>query len=101
MTQEPGTETERAPAQAESTRRETEAEDDNREDVVRAEDLPPVATVAEIARFLRVRQNLVYAMHRRGEIPGGQRLGRAIRFSTKVVVEWLNSGEPRRSRRKH
>jgi excisionase family DNA binding protein len=101
MTQEPGTETERAPAQAESIRDETEVEDDSTEDVVRPEDLPPVATVAEIARFLRVRQNLVYAMHRRGEIPGGQRLGRAIRFSTKVVIEWLNSGEPRRSRRKH
>jgi len=101
MTHETGIEAERAPEQSEKARRESEVENDNREDVVRLEDLPPVATVAEIARFLRVRQNLVYAMHRRGEIPGGQRLGRAIRFSTKVVVEWLNSGEPRRSRRKH
>jgi excisionase family DNA binding protein len=59
------------------------------------DDLPPVATVKEIARFLRVRPHLVYAMHRRGQIPGGKRLGRSIRFSSKVVIAWLREGEDR------
>ncbi len=57
-----------------------------------SDDLPPIATVSEIAQFLRVRPNLVYAMYRRGEIPGGQRIGRVIRFSKKIVLEWLFLG---------
>ena len=68
---------------------------DPKDEPISAEELPPVATVKEIARFLRVRPNLVYAMHRRGEIPGGQRLGRSIRFSSPVVVKWLSEGESR------
>ena len=76
-------------------------ERDDGDSLVRPDEMPPVATVAEIARFLRVRPNLVYAMYRRGEIPGGQRLGRTIRFFTKVVVEWMRNGEPRRTRRGH
>jgi excisionase family DNA binding protein len=62
-------------------------------DYIDPDELPPIATVAEIARFLRVRPNLVYAMYRRGEIPGGRRVGRSIRFSKKIVLEWLLSGD--------
>lgn len=68
---------------------------------IEPEDLPPVVTVAEIARLLRVRPNLVYTMHRRGEIPGGRRVGRSIRFSRKIVLEWLFSGETGKKRRHH
>ncbi|MDD5305928.1 MAG: helix-turn-helix domain-containing protein [Deltaproteobacteria bacterium] len=102
MTHETSFESEGVAVRGEGAARERDfAERDDGDGLVRPDEPPPVATVAEIARFLRVRPNLVYAMYRRGEIPGGQRLGRTIRFSTGVVVEWLKSGEQRRTRRGH
>ena len=55
--------------------------------------LPDVLTVNEVAKLMRVNRNTVYEGFRRGEIPGGKRIGkRIIRFSKKAVLEWLASG---------
>ena len=54
-----------------------------------AEVLPPVLTVDEVAALLRVARKTVYAQIDRGEIPGTRRVGRAIRVSRDVVLEWL------------
>ncbi|MCK9461367.1 MAG: helix-turn-helix domain-containing protein [Proteobacteria bacterium] len=60
---------------------------------------PPIATVAEIARYLRVHSNHVYSMFAQGKIPGGKRIGKSIRFRTKTVVEWLESDQAESSGR--
>ena len=52
-------------------------------------DLPLVLTVDELSRLLRVNKNTVYDLFHRGEIPGGQKVGRSIRFSRDTVVQWL------------
>ena len=52
-------------------------------------ELPPVITVDEVASLLRVNRNTVYDLFQRGEIPGGRKVGRIIRFSRDTVVEWL------------
>jgi excisionase family DNA binding protein len=53
------------------------------------DDLPLVLTVDELSRLLRVNRNTVYELFHRGEIPGGQKVGRSIRFSRDTVVQWL------------
>lgn len=57
-------------------------------------DLDPVLTVDELARLLRVNRKTVYEAFQRGEIPGGRRIGRAIRFARAVVLAWLAQGDP-------
>ena len=69
----------------------TPTRDDHR--FVHAESLPPITTVQEIARFLRVAPNTVYGMIRRNEIPGARRVGRTVRFSTQTVLAWLSQRE--------
>ncbi len=63
-------------------------------------EIPPIATVAEIARYLRVRPNHIYAMFKRGEIPGGKRVGRSIRFKSEIVMKWFEDDEPEISGKK-
>jgi len=57
--------------------------------------LPDVLTVDEVAELLRVNRNTVYESFRRGELPGGRRLGkRIIRFSKEAVLLWLDGNGP-------
>jgi excisionase family DNA binding protein len=58
-----------------------------------SETLPAVLTVDELAAFLRLDRKSVYAAVRNGEIPGGRRVGRAIRFSRDTVLRWLADGQ--------
>jgi excisionase family DNA binding protein len=51
--------------------------------------LPSVITVDEVASLLRVNRNTVYDLFQRGEIPGGRKVGRSIRFSRDTVIQWL------------
>ena len=51
--------------------------------------LPPFITVDEVASLLRITRNTVYDLFRRGEIPGGRKVGRSIRFSRDTVIQWL------------
>ena len=55
--------------------------------------LPQVLTVNEVALLLRVNRNTVYELFRLGEIPGGRRVGRSIRFSRDTVVQWLQGNQ--------
>lgn len=49
---------------------------------------PPVMTLAEAARFLRLPPKYIQEKVETGEIPG-QRIGRAWRFSTAALKGWL------------
>ena len=49
----------------------------------------PVLTVEEVAALLRVNRKTVYDLFNKGELPGGRRVGRCIRFSRDAVVMWL------------
>lgn len=60
--------------------------------------LPPVLTVEEVARFLRVERKTVYETIARGELPGVRRFGRIIRISTSALLEWLANGQVRAGR---
>ncbi|MCP4603965.1 MAG: helix-turn-helix domain-containing protein [Proteobacteria bacterium] len=51
--------------------------------------LPLILTVKETAALLRVNRNTVYELFQRGELPGGRRVGRCIRFSREAVLQWL------------
>ena len=67
------------------------------------DDAEAVLTVDELAELLRVNRKTVYEAYRRGEIPGGRRIGRSIRFARSIVVAWLRGGDktpsPRKPRR--
>ena len=52
-------------------------------------ELPLVLTVNEVSSLLRVTRNTIYELFQRGEIPGGQKVGRSIRFSRDTVLQWL------------
>ena len=54
-----------------------------------SDDLPEVLTVPEVASLLRLNRNTVYEAFQRGEIPGGRKIGKSIRFSRDAVVQWL------------
>jgi excisionase family DNA binding protein len=66
----------------------TTHENENKE-ISQPSDLPLVLTVDEVSQLLRVNRNTVYELFQRGEIPGGQKVGRSIRFSRDTVVQWL------------
>ena len=53
------------------------------------DNLGEVLTADEVAALLRVSRNTVYDMFDAGDLPGGRRLGRLIRFSRTAVLEWL------------
>lgn len=52
-----------------------------------------VLTVDELASLLRLERKTVYSAIQRGEIPGVQRIGRAIRISRSAVLQWLHKGQ--------
>ena len=54
------------------------------------DNLSSILTVDEVAELLRVNRNTVYDLFNKGELPGGRRVGRRIRFSRDVVVRWLS-----------
>lgn len=56
------------------------------------EEPPAVLTVDELASMLRVNRKTLYASFRAGEVPGGPRIGAAIRFSRDAVLRWLAEG---------
>ncbi|MCP4601448.1 MAG: helix-turn-helix domain-containing protein [Proteobacteria bacterium] len=52
--------------------------------------LPALLTAHDVAELMGVNPSCVYQLHRRGEIPGGARIGeRLIRFDRDVVLAWL------------
>jgi excisionase family DNA binding protein len=54
--------------------------------------IPLVLTVPEVARLLRVNVKTVYAATASGEIPGGRKIGRILRFYGPAVTKWLETG---------
>ena len=61
-----------------------------------------VMTVAELARTLRINRKTAYAGLRSGDIPGSVKIGRTIRVSRQVLIDWLDDSKSRgpHSRRK-
>jgi excisionase family DNA binding protein len=59
---------------------------------------PPVMTLAEAARFLRLPPKYIQEKVLTGEIPG-QRIGRAWRFSSAALASWLQFQYTRRALR--
>ena len=51
--------------------------------------LPPVLTVDEAARFLRLNRKTLYDAVRAGELPGVVRVGRFIRIGRDALLGWL------------
>jgi excisionase family DNA binding protein len=60
-----------------------------------------VLTVPELAAMLRLKPKSVYDLIARGEIPGIQRIGRAVRAHRPTVVAWLagQNSDPRPRKR--
>ena len=54
-----------------------------------ASTLPPVLTVDEAARFLRLNRKTLYDAVRAGELPGVVRVGRSIRIGRDALSGWL------------
>ncbi len=60
-----------------------------------ASSLPPVLTVDEVARLLRVNRKTLYESVRLGHVPGVVRMGRTIRIGRDALLEWLRgNGSP-------
>jgi excisionase family DNA binding protein len=57
-------------------------------------------TTEEVADLLRIERRTVYALVKRGELPGALYLGRALRFSRDAVLRWLSEGQGRVRRRR-
>jgi len=51
-----------------------------------------VLTVDELAEVFRVDRKTIYALIRRGEIPGVRRIGRAVRVHLNTALHWLETG---------
>ncbi len=57
--------------------------------------LPPVLTVDEAARLLRVNRKTLYEAIRAGEVPGVVRVGRSIRIGRDALLRWMEgNGSP-------
>lgn len=52
-------------------------------------ELPPILTVEELAKLLRLNRKTAYAAVARGEIPGARRVGRTVRICRDTVLDWL------------
>ena len=71
--------------------REAPARDAERDDAGE----PPVLTVDEAARLLRVNRKTLYDAVRDGRVPGVIRLGRSIRIGRTALLGWLQgNGSP-------
>lgn len=69
-----------------------------RQEAIQLEQLPQVLTADEVAQLLRVSRKTVYSSFKRGEIPGGRKVGSALRFSRDRVIQWLAEGQEHGSR---
>ena len=54
--------------------------------------LPPVLTVEEVADLMRIDRKTAYAAIAEGDVPGVRRVGRCIRLSRDVLLQWLANG---------
>ena len=54
--------------------------------------LPEVATVDEVARFLRLNRKTVYDAVRANALPGARRVRNAIRVHRETLLAWLAAG---------
>ena len=63
--------------------------------------LPPVLTVREVCKLMKLSRNTVYQELRTGGIPGLIQVGRAVRVSGPILARWLQDGTcaPRKRRR--
>ena len=57
--------------------------------------MDPLLTAKDVAGILRVHQNTVYEMARKGEIPSVRAYGKGLRFREEDIRAWLE----KRSRR--
>mgnify|MGYP003508736932 CR=1 FL=1 len=55
--------------------------------------LPPVLTVEEVADLMRIDRKTAYAAIAEGDVPGVRRVGRCIRVSRDVLLQWLANGQ--------
>ena len=55
--------------------------------------LPPLLTVQELARFLRIPVKTLYQWHYLGTGPAAIRVGRHLRYRRSAVAQWLVSAE--------
>jgi excisionase family DNA binding protein len=64
--------------------------------------LPAVLTVEEVADLMRIDRKTAYAAIAAGGVPGARRLGRCIRISRDVFLQWLAEGQggPQKGRRR-
>ena len=53
--------------------------------------LPEVATVPEVAKYLRVNPKTIYEAIKAGDMPS-QRVGRVIRLRREAILNWLEGG---------
>jgi len=53
---------------------------------------------SEVAQLLNVSRSTIYALHSAGRIPLPVRLGRAVRWRTDELREWVAAGCPSRNR---
>ena len=57
--------------------------------------MPPVLTVDEAARLLRVNRKTLYDAVRASDVPGVVRLGRSIRIGRDALLRWMEgNGSP-------
>jgi excisionase family DNA binding protein len=55
--------------------------------------LPPVLTVEEVADLMRIDRKTAYAAIADGDVPGVRRVGRCIRVSRDILLQWLANGQ--------
>jgi excisionase family DNA binding protein len=68
------------------------------ESTTNPEPLPEALTAEEVAALLRISRKRVYSAFKKGELPGGRRIGSALRFSRSRVLKWLFDGQERAPR---
>jgi excisionase family DNA binding protein len=51
--------------------------------------LPPVLTIDEAARLLRVNRKTLYELASKGRLPGTRRVGRIIRVDRDELLAWM------------
>jgi excisionase family DNA binding protein len=55
----------------------------------RAQALPTLLTIDDVARVLRTSRGAVYAMAARGQLPGLTRIGRRVLIRADALLDWL------------
>lgn len=56
-------------------------------------ELATMATVDELAAYLRVNRKTIYDAVKQGELPGARNLRGTIRIHTPTVLAWFATGE--------